>query len=265
MTRPDEPSRGGEAATPAPLDADSTAENPLSPVESMPSRPERGPASDRRREGLVLAGLALVAAGALGAGVLLGGRGSAPAAPARGAADGTDLVAVPPAGGAPDDAGVSTGLVEPGRASLGEPAPDFTLETPDRGRLSLSDFAGRPVVLNFWATWCRPCAVEMPYLQLAHAKYGDAAVYGDGALAVVAVNVAEMSSVVAPFLEERGLTFPVALDLNSAVANQYRVFAYPTTYLIDRTGRVVNVRRGAFANQFDLDQGIGLIMPEIKE
>lgn len=105
----------------------------------------------------------------------------------------------------------------------------------------------------------------MPYLQLAHAQYGDSAKYGDAALAVIAVDVGEMTSVVKPWLEERGLTFPVALDLNSMVANQYRVFAYPTTYLIDRDGRIINIRRGAFANQFDLNQGIGLIMPEMKE
>lgn len=246
--------------------ADAAAQTALPPAAGVSPAPPRAAAgASRRREAAVLAGLALVAAGALGAGVMLGGRGAAPADPAPAANGDTGDRVVPPAGGVPDDGGVSTGLVEAGRASLGEPAPGFTLETPDRGRLSLADFAGRPVVLNFWATWCRPCLVEMPYLQLAHAKYGDPAVYGDTALAVVAINVAEMSSVVAPFLEERGLTFPVALDLNSAVANQYRVFAYPTTYLIDRTGRVVNVRRGAFANQFDLDQSIGLIMPEIKE
>jgi peroxiredoxin len=159
----------------------------------------------------------------------------------------------------PDTSGLSVGTVQEGRASLGEVAPPFTLETPDGGMVSLSDFEGQPVVLNFWATWCAPCVAEMPFLESMHLKHAD-----EG-LAVLAVDVQEPTSLVAPFLERYGLTMPVALDLNGQTAYDYRVGSYPTTYLIGRDGRVVNVRRGAFYNELDLRNHVSMIMPEVDE
>jgi thiol-disulfide isomerase/thioredoxin len=159
----------------------------------------------------------------------------------------------------PDTSGLSVGTVQEGRASLGEIAPPFTLETPEGGMVSLSDFAGQPVVLNFWATWCAPCRAEMPYLQSMHVKYAD-----DG-LVVLAVDVLEPTSLVAPFLEQYGLTMPVALDLNGSTAYDYRIGSYPTTYMIGRDGRVVNVRRGAFYNELDLQNHVSMIMPEVDD
>ncbi len=212
--------------------------------------------------------LAVIALGALGAGIMVGARGglgdeTQPAADpvAPGATVDLSQLSFPPPTplAPPDTAGISSGIVEPGRASLGEPAPDFTLDTPDGGTIKLSDFAGQPVILNFWATWCRPCQVEMPYLESAHTAHADKG------LVVLGVNVAEQSSVVQPFLDQHSLTFPVALDLNSQVADLYRVFSYPTTYLIDRNGRVINIRRGVYANQFDVNQSVSLILPEAKE
>ena len=211
------------------------------------------------------AGVAVLAVGALAAGIVVGGSEGLPGgivAPAEQAAPVQDAARLPPAAAfalpPPDSVGVTTGIVEAGRASLGEPAPDFDLETPDGGRIKLADVEGKPVILNFWATWCRPCAVEMPYLQTAHMQHADKG------LVVIGVNVGEQTSVVQPWLEERSLTFPIALDLNGRVADTYRVYSYPTTYLIDRDGRVINVRRGMFANQFDIDQSVGLILPEVK-
>lgn len=230
---------------------------------------------DRRALGMVL-GLVLLAVLALAGGLWLGRRGaedSGGGAVALGGAAGSATfeaagsVGVPGAGGAAgsgagvasgggDTAGLQTGIVQEGKASLGEPVPDFNLETPDGGRISLAEFAGQPMVINFWATWCRPCAVEMPLFEAAQHMYGDQG------LAIIGVNVGEPTSLVKPFLEERGLTFPVALDLNSRVADQYNIYSYPTTYFVDRDGKVINIRRGMFANQFDLDQGINLILAE---
>lgn len=229
---------------------------------------------------LLAMGLALIAFVALVAGILMGERlglnqdtsvsqyseSGSVAAPtvSTGGTSGVSSGAAPGAGSGaaaapPDTAGLSTGIVEPGRASLGEPAPDFTLEAPDGSTVKLSDFAGRPVILNFWATWCAPCQIEMPYLQAAHTEHADKG------LVVLGVDVGEQTSVVQPYLEERSLTFPVALDLNSRVSELYRVFSFPTTYLIDRDGRVINIRRGVFANQADIDQSVALILPEVNE
>lgn len=231
--------------------------------------PAAGP--DRRALGMVL-GLVLLSVLALAGGLWLGRRGAedaggGAAGSATFEAAGSAGAGVPGASGAAgsgagaasgggDTAGLQTGIVQEGKASLGEPVPDFSLETPDGGQISLAQFAGQPMVINFWATWCRPCAVEMPLFEAAQHMYGDQG------LAIIGVNVGEPTALVKPFLEERGLTFPVALDLNSRVADQYNIYSYPTTYFVDRDGKVINIRRGMFANQFDLDQGINLILAE---
>ena len=157
----------------------------------------------------------------------------------------------------PDTAGLTTGIVVEGRASLGEPAPDFELEALSGEIVSLTDFEGRPVLINFWTTWCAPCRAEMPFLDAVHVKHEDKG------LVVLAVDVQEPAVEVEPYIDEYGYRFRVLLDVDGTVALKYRVGSYPTSYLIDSKGRVVNIRRGAFASEADLDQGIRMILPEI--
>ncbi len=171
----------------------------------------------------------------------------------------TEGLALPDAPATPDTGGLTTGIVVEGRASLGEAAPEFELERIEGGMGSLSDYAGQPVLLNFWATWCAPCRIEMPYLEAVHAKHAD-----EG-LVVLGVNVGESTAEVEPYLQELGLTFPVVLDQNRQVAQTYRVGTYPTTVFIDREGRIINVRRGAFVNEPDLRSSLSMIMPEIED
>lgn len=176
------------------------------------------------------------------------------AAGVEGGGSGTTVVDVPPA--APDSGGLSVGLVEPGMASLGEPAPPFSLAGPAAGStVSLADHAGKGILLNFWATWCVPCRVEMPFLQALHDQHA-----ASGELAVVAIDVDEPAEVVAPYLAELGLTFPVGLDVDGRVADQYRIGTYPTTYLIGRDGRVMSIKRGAYSSSFELDQAASLLL-----
>jgi len=111
-------------------------------------------------------------------------------------------------------------------------APDFTLPTLSGEPLTLSSLRGRPVLINFWATWCPPCRVELPALQDAYNRYGDR-------IGFVAVDVKEDRATVEPFVQQMGLTFPIALDGDGQVSGQlYQVRGIPTTVFIDAQGIV---------------------------
>lgn len=119
-------------------------------------------------------------------------------------------------------------------------APDFALPTPDgKQRVALANLRGKLVFLNFWATWCPPCREEMPSMERLHKEFGDQG------LAVLAVNMQESPKQVARFMKNFRLSFPALLDADFKVAELYRVRGLPTTYLIDRTGRLVGQAVGA--------------------
>ena len=112
-------------------------------------------------------------------------------------------------------------------------APDFTLSQLNGVPLTLSDFRGKPVLLNFWASWCPPCRRELPALQAAYAKYGDN-------IGFVAVDVKQNSDAAAAFVREMGLTFPVVVDSDGQVSDLiYEVRGIPTTIFVDAQGVVV--------------------------
>ena len=118
-----------------------------------------------------------------------------------------------------------------GRGSL---APDFELaRVPSGESISLDSLRGRVVLLNFWATWCKPCEDEMPAMQRLHE-----ALAAEG-LDLVAVSVDETQEPVAAFQSRLGLTFPILWDPAQAVSDDYQAYRFPETLLIDRRGRVV--------------------------
>lgn len=120
------------------------------------------------------------------------------------------------------------------------PAPDFTLNTLDGKKVSLKDFKGKVVFLNFWATWCPPCVVEMPSMEALHKRFKD------NGLVVIAVNSEETEKKVSKFIRKKGYTFLVLMDTNGSVtSDSYRAVGFPTTYLIDRKGMVVGKAEGA--------------------
>jgi peroxiredoxin len=120
----------------------------------------------------------------------------------------------------------------------GQIAPDFELELLDGGEAWLTDYRGHPVVLNFWATWCQPCRQEMPQLVDAYE-----ANKGDG-LVVIGLNMQEGRDLITPFAEERGIDYPILIDRDGDVGDQYRLLGLPTTYFIDANGVIVSVFRG---------------------
>lgn len=121
----------------------------------------------------------------------------------------------------------------------GQIAPDFELTTLDGDTVKLSDYKGKRVMLNFWATWCPPCRVEMPDMQKFHE---------DKDIVILAVNLSETESnteKVQAFIDERDLTFPVLLDEETEVADQYQIQPIPSSFLIDSDGRIHNKAFGA--------------------
>lgn len=127
-----------------------------------------------------------------------------------------------------------------GFLEVGDTAYDFTLKDLDGQPVSLSDFRGQPAVVNFWATWCAPCRLEMPIFQELYERYRD-----DG-LVILALNQAEQANVARDyFYDEMGLTFTPLLDENSDVAARYGSYSVlPTTFFIDPAGKVVAIHRG---------------------
>ena len=130
----------------------------------------------------------------------------------------------------PDDA-------EPEQPEL--PAIDFQLEDQYGQTHKLSDYKGRVVFLNFWATWCPPCREEMPYIQNLYEKYSD----GEDVviLGVAGPSLGNEQDVagIKAFLDEKGYTYPVAMDTTGEVFAQYGISALPTTFMIDRNGNVL--------------------------
>ena len=111
---------------------------------------------------------------------------------------------------------------------------DFTLPDAQGHLVRLTDLRGRPVLINIWATWCYPCREEMPSM---NALYKD---YSAKGLAIVAIALDEGGkSVVAPFMQAHGLTFPALLDPQNIVGKQLQESSIPTSYLLDKRGRVI--------------------------
>jgi peroxiredoxin len=122
------------------------------------------------------------------------------------------------------------------KPQVGFLAPDFALfALSSASPVKLSDFRGKTVLLDFWASWCPPCRREMPALQKLYGAFKDRG------LEIVAVSIDTTRSDVAEFATTQGLTFPILLDLDHVAARMYRVAGIPTHYLIDRGG-VIRVR-----------------------
>lgn len=121
--------------------------------------------------------------------------------------------------------------------ALNHPAPEFTLQELDGSTLAMADLRGRPVVLNFWATWCFPCREEMPMLQTTWERYGDA-------VAIIGVDAGEEAPVVQSFVDDLGVTFPIILDNQMATTTRYNVRGFPTTFFIDGNGIIRQIYPG---------------------
>jgi peroxiredoxin len=131
-----------------------------------------------------------------------------------------------------------TGTLIPGQI-VGKPAPDFALKTLDGKTLRLSELRGKAVVLNFWATWCPPCKVELPWFVDLQKQYG-----GQG-LEIVGISEDEGGKdKVAQFVKEMGVNYTIAVDDDSVAEKYGDVEDLPTTFYIDRNGKIVEFAMG---------------------
>jgi len=141
---------------------------------------------------------------------------------------------------------VTTGGVTGGDAAAlapapvaGHPAPDFELKTLDGETVRLSDFAGKPVLVNFWATWCGPCRAEFPDFQ-------EASIDNAGKLVIIGINntATDQAELVDDFVAEMGATFPIVLDPDGQVSESYQIRGLPTSIFVNRDGIVDEVFTG---------------------
>jgi len=130
-------------------------------------------------------------------------------------------------------------------------APDFTLPDLDGNQVSLSQFRGRPVVVNFWATWCPPCEAEIPHLIEAYEQE-------QGQVVFLAVSIGEPSSTVRRFAQEHGMPFIILLDRNERVAGDYQVRGIPATFFVTREGTIAMRYVGQMSPRV-IEEGLGRI------
>jgi len=112
----------------------------------------------------------------------------------------------------------------------GQLAPSFVLEDLTGHPLSSADFAGKVVLVNFWATWCPPCKAEMPDIEQLYREFQDRG------FEVIGVDIEEKPATVRAFRDEHGLTFPLVIDPRGSVNSTYHLRGLPTSWLIDRQG-----------------------------
>ncbi len=125
----------------------------------------------------------------------------------------------------------------------GAKAPDFTLKDLNGQEVTLSDFRGQAVLINFWATWCPPCRFEKPILEEAYESHK-----GED-FVILAVNMRENEEEVRAFVEESGTTFPILLDKSGLVISLYKVYAAPTSFFVDKEGIIIDKHMGPLSTK----------------
>ena len=139
----------------------------------------------------------------------------------------------------------------------GKTAPDFTLENLNGKEVSLSDYRGRLVFLNFWATWCPPCRSEMPSMEKLYQKFRDED------FVILAVDLRESQNTVKDFARDYKLNFSILLDSTGKIGDTYGVRAIPTTYLINPQGKLIG--KAVVARDWASQEAVKLVVQLLEE
>jgi peroxiredoxin len=137
--------------------------------------------------------------------------------------------------------------------TVGMQAEDFRLTDLAGKEQSLSQYRGKIVLLNFWATWCKPCTTEMPAMQTTYEKLRDKG------FVVLAVNELEDDAKVREHIKQYGHTFPVLMDRDNKVANQFGVFGLPVSVFLDQEGRVQEYIKGGLLTEQKIEETVARI------
>ena len=140
---------------------------------------------------------------------------------------------------------------------VGNLAPDFQLPQLDGQTVSLSNFQGKPVLINFWSLRCPPCLAEIPFIQ----EIFEDEEWSDKGLVILAINLGENPSTIKSFMESYGFSFPVLIDTTGDVARKYGIRAIPTTFLIGKDGIIKAIKVGAFSSEADIEKNLSKIIP----
>lgn len=145
-----------------------------------------------------------------------------------------------------------TPIAAAGGPSVGAPAPDFTLNDLEGKSIQLSSMRGKPVLINFWATWCGPCSAEMPNIEKAYQQFKN------DDIAILAVNQGEHGDQVTGYKDLYKLNFRILLDDSNQASRAYRIQALPTTIFVDRKGNIHEIHLGG-------PMSVDFIQSKIKE
>lgn len=160
-----------------------------------------------------------------------------------------------------EEAEAGSGEAESAAPENANRAPDFAMIDYEGQSKDLHGFFGRPIVLNFWASWCGPCKAEFPDFQKAYEKYGDTVEF---LMVNMTDGMRETKEKASAFVQDGGYTFPVYFDALQSAAYTYSVYSLPTTYFINASGELVAGAEGMLDAE-SLERGISMILPNAEE
>lgn len=140
-------------------------------------------------------------------------------------------------------------------SAIGQPVPNFTVTDVSGKSVSLKDFLGKPVVINFWASWCPPCKGEMPYFQKAYETYGSEITF---LMVDLTDGTRETEAAARRYIAEQGYTFPFYFDHQSRTASSWGIASIPSSYFVDQDGNLAALQIGALT-EAQLEAAIGKI------
>nr|WP_205003290.1 thiol-disulfide oxidoreductase ResA [Scopulibacillus daqui] len=139
--------------------------------------------------------------------------------------------------------------------ATGDKAPDFVLTDVNGHQVKLSDFKGKAVMLNFWATWCDPCKKEMPYIENVYKTLNKKKIV------ILAVNIGESQFAVQNFMDKYHIDFPIVMDKNRDVTDAYHIGPIPTTFFINKDGEIEEKVVGSMPSEKYIRQKLSEIEP----